>query len=119
RPPGAACPRHCSGPAVSPPPPRRPRTPLGALGRPAEHGRDPGALRLESERAADRAEADDAELGGAHAEETSRNSWRRKREGRPAEAALTTRFPTPCGHRGLGSPLRWAVSCAGPAPATF
>src|SRR2546421_5257390 len=34
------------------------------LGRPAQHSRDPGALRLQRERAADRAEADDAELGG-------------------------------------------------------
>src|SRR5213079_23975 len=51
----------------------RRRDPLGGLGRPAEHGRDPSALRLEGERAADRPEADDAEFGGAHGEETSRN----------------------------------------------
>src|SRR5439155_8316571 len=98
--------------------PRR-RDPLAGLRGPAEHGRDSGAFRLQGERAADRAEADDAELGGAHAEETSRNLWRRKREGRPSQAALTPRFPAPCGHRGLGSALRWAVSSAGPAPATF
>src|SRR5207253_8826695 len=54
----------------------RRRDPLGGLGRPAEYGRDPGALRLEGERAADRTEADDAEFGGAHVEETSRNGWR-------------------------------------------
>src|SRR5437899_2033916 len=48
------------------------RNPLGGLGRPAEHGRDPGALRLEGERAADRTEADDAEGVGPHAEEAIR-----------------------------------------------
>ena len=55
---------------------------LGGLGRPAEHRGDAGALRLPGERAADRAEADDAERGGTHGMEASGAARRRKREGR-------------------------------------
>ena len=56
--------------------------PLGGLGRPAEHCGHAGALRLPGERAADRAEADDAERGGTHGMEASGAARRRKREGR-------------------------------------
>src|SRR5207245_4186662 len=46
-----------------------------------------GPLRLQGDRAADRAEAEDAERGGAHGGESSGNPAGRKREGRPLEAA--------------------------------
>src|SRR5439155_5128965 len=49
---------------------------------PAEHPCHAGALRLRGERAADRAEADDAERGGTHGMEASGAAGRRKREGR-------------------------------------
>jgi len=45
--------------------------PLGELGRPPEQGRDPGPLRLQRERAADRPEADYAEGVKTHGMETS------------------------------------------------
>src|SRR5205085_10330415 len=63
------------------------RGPFRRVGRPAEHGRDAGALRLERERAADRAEAEDAEAGGAHRMEASRSRLGRKREGRLGSGA--------------------------------
>src|SRR5207247_2074504 len=50
----------------------RRRDPRGGRGSRAEHGRDPGALRLEGERAAERTEADYAERVGSHAEEAIR-----------------------------------------------
>src|SRR2546425_6236688 len=62
--------------------------PLAPLGRPAEHGRDSRQLGLAGERAADGAEADDAEFRGTHGKEGSRSPGTRKREGRLRRAAL-------------------------------
>src|SRR2546426_12218162 len=55
---------------------------LRRLRRPAEHRGHAGALRLAGERAADRGEAEDADLGGAHGLEGSGDAGGRKREGR-------------------------------------
>src|SRR5437016_2403070 len=80
----------------------RRRDPLGGLGRPAEHGRDPSALRLEGERAADRTEADDAERVGSHGMETSPTPRSRKRRGRPGSEPPSRRAKTSSPYSGSG-----------------